>query len=225
MGSLTYAENSTGTGTDELRISTRTSQIDGHTQPKSTKNHTKSYCSLNLASLISPKYAGNSLTESISKGLSSAKNLPSDGLASFHKKKFSEPSLNIKAALHQEEKNHKTLLNNYTKPSHTEKEKLFTTKNAHAHKESRGFSPQLQNNQVLTPGKERPKKVVPALQISPFIEDPNNKDKRNPESSQLYRKLLDMLHVPARLTPTSTTSNVKTSAKLSAHLNRPHNQK
>ena len=222
-GSLTLAENSIANATDELRISPRTSQIEAANKAKSLKTHTKSYCSLNLTSLISPKYGGSSLADSVNKVVSSAKNNPSEGLTSFHKKKLSEPNLNFKPVFYQEEKSHKTMLNNYFKPVHTEKEKkVFSTK--HVQKESRGFSPQVQSSHVLTPGKERPKKIVPTLQISPFGED-TNKDKRNPESSHLYRKLLDMLHVPPRTTPTSTTSVVKTSAKLSSHLSRQYNQK
>ena len=209
VGSLQHAENSTAT--DEVRISTRASQIEGNSKP--LKMHTKSQRSLNLASLISPKHTSTEHQQDTStKFATSVKSNLGNKHTSLHKKKFSEPALNFRPVAHViEERSNKHMINNYFKTLQSEKQK---EKSGAPSKVPNKSHKALQQHHTqggnFTPAKTGPKKAVPLLQIAPF-NDFEVHDKRKPESSQLYKKLLDMLNCPSKegsasMKPTTRTN-------------------
>lgn len=182
------ATPSTNTNTNSTKPKTKT------TRP--LKTHTKSQCSLNLNSLISPKAGCMLPVEPYQKLVTSVKNRGGgDELISFHKKKFSEPVLNFKSLGSAiEEKAHKNMINNYFKtvdPVNLKENKKSTSK------DSKGSYSSYSHNNLFTPGKETIKKVVSNPQISP-LSGASSKEKAKPESSQLYRKLLGMLNFPVK---------------------------
>jgi len=206
---------------DELRPTTNAlAKVSPKSKP--TKPNAKSYSSMNLASFPTPKNLISSYGDHFPKPVASVKNATttSDKFTSLHKKKFSEPTLNLKPIHTQygEERNLKQVVNNYIRTLPTENDKM----GYHSSKNSSRASREFQFNTVTTPVKEKSKKIVPTLQISPFLHE----DSRRPESSQLYKKLLDMLHVPFKSTPTSTVNTLnsaKSGPKLSAQLSKQNN--
>lgn len=197
-----YKGLSTGVGTlnIETSLATEEPRISTKASLKHLKTHTKSQCSLNLTSLISPKNGTLTTMESIQKPLTSAKNKKNEIQVPIHKKKLSEPLLNFKPIPNVvEEKIHKEMVANYLKTAHPSYEK-------HISKNSQSYL----QNQLSTPAKDMVKKSNLTSQVSPSNAQAAQ-EKRKPESSQLYRKLL-LLHFPNKITSITVKTGGRTNS-------------
>ena len=135
---------------DELRPTTNGLAKDNQ-KSKPTKSTAKSYGSLDLASFPTPKNLLSSYGDHIPKPMASVKNATTttEKLTSLHKKKYSEPTLNLRPIHTQyggEEKNLKQVVNNYIRTLPTENDKM----GYHSYKSSSRASGEFQFNPLRT---------------------------------------------------------------------------
>jgi len=145
------------------------------------------------------------------------------------RKKFSDPALNVRRALYNVEDKYtnlgltkqsastKNLVNNYfVLPTDDKKKNRDRDRHTAAFKSfshDRKAEKESPKKNLVSPSKKQDSEY----QISAFHEEYSTKP--NPESSHLYRKLLDMLHSPAKEV---TSVNIKSKNKGGGSTGRQH---